>query len=113
MNRSSSTSSFGFDKFESDHFLAMKLFRILHKFPYLTYLDIECTHFDYIELFLLKQNMHLPRLLKLKMEYKSLTIITNNFTNDETHFNFGTIKYLDFNQLVVYPEFFLRYFPLL
>jgi hypothetical protein len=83
------------------------------KFPYLTYLDIECTHFDYIELFLLKQKMHLPRLLKLKMEYKSLTIITNNFINDETHFNFGTIKYIDFNQLVVYPEFFLRYFPLL
>ena len=82
-------------------------------FPYLTPLDIECTHLDYVELFLLKKNMHLPRLLKLRMQYKSLTIITNNFTIDAIHFHFGMLKYLDVNQSIVDSEIFLRYFPLL
>jgi len=82
-------------------------------FPYLTFLDIECTHVDYVELFLLRINTHLPRLFKLSMNYKSLTIITNNFTNDATHFNFGTVKSLHVRQSFVHPENFHEYFPLL
>jgi hypothetical protein len=82
-------------------------------FPYLTFLDIKYTRVDYVELFLLRKNTYLPRLLKLSMQYESLKIITNNFTNDATHFNFGTVKSLDVNQSFVHPDNFHQYFPLL
>ncbi|CAF2587448.1 unnamed protein product [Rotaria sp. Silwood2] len=82
-------------------------------FPYLTFLDLQYTHVDYIELFLLKKNTYLPRLLNLCMEYKSLTMITNNFTNNPTHFNFGKLKSLDICESFVRPENFHEYFPLL
>ncbi len=81
-------------------------------FPYLTFLDLQYAHDDYVELFLLKKITHLPRLLNLRMEYKSLTRITNNFTNDATHFNFRTIKYLDVCEPFVRPDNFQEYFPL-
>jgi hypothetical protein len=82
-------------------------------FPYLIFLDIEFTHVDYVELFLLRKTTYLPRLLKLCIDHQSLTIITNNFTNDATHFNFGTVKSLDLYQSFVRPENFHQYFPLL
>ncbi len=82
-------------------------------FPYLTFLDLRSAHVDYVELFLLRKNTYLPRLLKFSMKYESLTIITNNFTNDATHFNFGTVKSLDVNQSFVHPDNFHQYFPLL
>jgi hypothetical protein len=82
-------------------------------FPYLTFLGLEYAHVDYVELFLLRKNTYLPCFLKLIMEYKSLKIITNNFTNDATHFNFGTLKSLDVHQSFVHPENFHQYFPLL
>ncbi|CAF4710705.1 unnamed protein product [Rotaria sp. Silwood1] len=53
-------------------------------FPYLTFLDLEKAHVDYAELFLLEKNMHLPCLVNLSINNKSLTTITNNFTNDPT-----------------------------
>jgi hypothetical protein len=58
-------------------------------FPYLTFLDIHNAHIDYIELFLLKKNMHLPLLVNLYINEKSLKTITNNFTIDPTLFNYG------------------------
>ena len=78
-------------------------------FPYLTLLDLKYAHVDYAELFLLKKNTHLPRLLNLCIEYESLTMITNNFTNDATHFNFGKLKSLDVCQSFVRPENFHLY----
>jgi hypothetical protein len=86
---------------------------ILITFPYLKLLDIKWTHFEYAELFLLERNTHLPRLVNLSMKYTSLITITNNFTNDATHFNFGTLKCLDLCQSFVRPENFHQYFPLL
>jgi hypothetical protein len=47
------------------------------------------------------------------MEYKSLTMITNNFTNNPTHFNFGEIKSLDVCESFIRPENFHEYFSLL
>jgi hypothetical protein len=79
----------------------------------ITFIDLKYAHVDYVELFLLKKNMHLPRLLNLAMEFKSLIMITNNFTNDATHFNFGTLKSLDLCQSFVRPDNFHQYFPLL
>ncbi|CAF3888562.1 unnamed protein product [Rotaria sp. Silwood1] len=82
-------------------------------FPYLIFLDLQYTHVDYLELFLLKKNTYLPHLLNLFMEYKSLTMITDNFTNNRTHFNFGKLKSLDVCESFVRPENFHEYFPLL
>jgi len=82
-------------------------------FPYLTFLGLKYAHADYAELFLLEKNMHLPRLLNLSIKYKSLTTITNNFTNDANQFNFGKLKSLDVYQSFVRPENFHQYFPLL
>jgi hypothetical protein len=82
-------------------------------FPYLTYLDLENAHDDYAELFLLKKTTHLPRLLNLSMEYKTLTMITNNFTNDPMHFNFSQLKNVGVCQPFIRPENFREYFPLL
>jgi hypothetical protein len=39
-------------------------------------------------------------------------MITNNFNNDATHFNFGKLKRLDLCEPFVRPENFNRYFPL-
>ncbi|CAF1409290.1 unnamed protein product [Rotaria sp. Silwood1] len=81
-------------------------------FPYLTVLDLEKAHVDYAELFLLEKNMHLPRLVNLSVNNKSLTTITNNFTNDPTLFNFGKLTSL-VCQKFVSPKNFCKYFPLL
>jgi hypothetical protein len=80
-------------------------------FPHLTLLDLQCTHVDYAEQFLLKKNVHLPRLLNLCIEYKSLAKITNNFTNNTERFNFSKLKCLDLCQPFVPPENFHQYFP--
>ncbi|CAF3395338.1 unnamed protein product [Rotaria socialis] len=82
-------------------------------FPYLTFLDLTWTHVDYAELFLLKKNIDLPRLLNLSVEYKSLTTITSNFTDDATYFNFDKLKNLDACEPFDRPENFHQYFPLL
>jgi hypothetical protein len=82
-------------------------------FPYLTFLDLQDAHVDYAELFLLKEYVHLPRWLNLCIKYESLRIITNNFTDDAIHFNFGTLKSLDVCQPFDRSENFHRYFPLL
>ena len=82
-------------------------------FPYLTFLGIQSAHVDYGELFLLEKNMHVPRLVNLSIQYISLTRITNNFTKDVTHFNFGKLKGLDVCQPFVRPKNFHQYFPLL
>ncbi|CAF3164706.1 unnamed protein product [Rotaria sp. Silwood2] len=80
-------------------------------FPYLTFLDLEWTHVDYTELFLVAKNMHLPRLVNLSINYKSLTTITNNFTNDATLFNFDKLTSVVCQ--FVSRENFRKYFPLL
>ncbi|CAF3033483.1 unnamed protein product [Rotaria sp. Silwood2] len=85
----------------------------LIKFLFLTFLDLKGAHMDYAELFLVRKNTNLPRLSNLSVEYKSLTKITNNFTSDAIHFNFGTVKSLDVHQSFVHPENFHHYFPLL
>ncbi|CAF3401149.1 unnamed protein product [Rotaria sp. Silwood2] len=80
-------------------------------FSYLTLLDLESAYVDYAELFLLEKNMHLPRLVTLTMQYKSLTTVTHNFTADATHFNFNKLKSLRASRKFVRPENFHQYFP--
>ncbi|CAF3308971.1 unnamed protein product [Rotaria socialis] len=75
---------------------------LLITFPYLKFLDLQYAHVNYAELFLLKNNVHLPRLLNLRVEYESLANLTNNFTNDATYFNFHTLKSLDYTKTISY-----------
>ncbi|CAF2684152.1 unnamed protein product [Rotaria sp. Silwood2] len=82
-------------------------------FLYLTLLDLQDAHDDYAELFLLTKNAYLPRLLNLSMQYKSLTKITNNFTNNAMDFNCSKLKSLGIYQPFVRPKNFHQYFPLL
>jgi len=82
-------------------------------FPYLTILQLQGAHVDYVEQLLLKKNAHLPCLLDLHMEYESFAIITNYFTIDATYFNFAKLKSLNIAEAFVRSENFHEYFPLL
>ena len=74
-------------------------------FPYLTYLDLQDAQTDYAEVFLLKKNTYLSRLLNLRV-YE----ITTNVTKDPTDFNFKTLKNLDTNFRFGRPDNFHDYF---
>ncbi|CAF1035892.1 unnamed protein product [Adineta steineri] len=82
-------------------------------FPNLTHLALKYAHVDYAKLFLFKQNINLPHLINLTIEYKSLVAITDNFTNNAAFFNFDKLKRLDVCQLFVGSKTFYDYFPLL
>ncbi|CAF1649810.1 unnamed protein product [Adineta ricciae] len=86
---------------------------LLLTFPYLTYLDIDRAHDDYILLFLLKKHAFLPRLSYLSIEKKPLKTITNDFTIDSTDFNFSELKTLIVGRSFVPPANFHVYFPIL
>ena len=82
-------------------------------FPHLTFLNLLHAHVNYAEQFLLTKNAYVPRLMNLRIRYKSLAAITNNFTNEVTQFNFTTLKRLDTCDSSVQPETMCLYFPLL
>ncbi len=82
-------------------------------FPCLKFLDVMFSHVDYAERFVLKNNMYLPRLSSLSIQYEVLIFITKSFTKDATYFNFGKLKSLDVFQQFVRPNNFHLYFPLL
>ncbi len=82
-------------------------------FPCLVLLNLALAHTDYAEQLLFDENTHLPRLLNLYMTYKSLTMITNNFTNDAARLTCSKLKYLKISEPFVRPENFDQYFPLL
>ena len=80
-------------------------------FPHLAVLNLELAHIDYVEQFLFERKTRLPCLLHLTIQYESLVMITNNFTNDPTHFNFAQLKTLVTDKSFVRPENFHSYFP--
>jgi len=80
-------------------------------FPHLKFIQLQAAHADYAEQFLFEKNSHLPRLINLCIGYTSLAIITNNFTNDTTRFNFGKLEILNTPKPFVRPENFHQYFP--
>ncbi|CAF2520460.1 unnamed protein product [Rotaria sp. Silwood2] len=82
-------------------------------FAHLNELDIRDAHVDYAEQFLFDKNTRLPNLLSLNIEYKTLVIITNNFTNDSARLNCSRIKHLFKNELFARPKNFHEYFRLL
>jgi hypothetical protein len=82
-------------------------------FPHLILLGLVGTHIDYAKQFLLEGNTYLPHLLNLHIGYKSLTMVTNNFTNDAARVNCAKVTSLDVSEAFVRPENFDQYFPLL
>jgi hypothetical protein len=82
-------------------------------FHHLKLLNLKLAHVDYAEQFLLKKITYLPNLFNLYIEYKSLIMITNNFTIDTTYFNFSRVKDLDLDQSFLPSENVHQYFPLL
>jgi hypothetical protein len=82
-------------------------------FAHLIKLDIRHAHVDYAEQFLFDKNTRLPNLFNLNIEYETLVITTNNFTNDLARLNCSRIKYLFKDELFVRPKNFHIYFPLL
>ncbi|CAF4623571.1 unnamed protein product [Rotaria sp. Silwood2] len=85
---------------------------VLITFPHLILLNLVEAHVDYGEQLLCDKNTHLPSLLDLCIEYKSLTIITNNFTNNRIRRNCAKIKKL-YVEKFLRPKNFHQYFPLL
>jgi predicted transcriptional regulator len=85
---------------------------ILIIFPHLILLNLVKAHVNYAKQLLYDKNSHLPSLLDLCIEYKSLTMITKNFTNDAICRNCAKIKKLHANSFFRSTNFH-KYFPLL
>jgi hypothetical protein len=85
----------------------------LMKFSSLIYLNLQGAHADYAEQFLIDKYCHLPCLLNLNIDYESLVLVTNNFTNDATRLTCSKLTSLRINEPFVPPKVFYQYFPLL
>jgi predicted transcriptional regulator len=85
---------------------------ILIIFPHLIILNLATANVDYAKQLLYDKNTHLPALLDLCIKYKTLSMITNNFTNDAICRNCAKVKKLHTDQ-VSRPKNFHKYFPLL
>ncbi len=85
----------------------------LINFPLLNLLNLVKAHVDYAEQFLIDTNTHLPCLLDLCITYESLTMVTNNFTNDATRLYCAKLKGLHIDKPFVRLKHFDEYFPLL
>jgi hypothetical protein len=57
------------------------------EYPYLISLRLKLVHIDYVEQFLNETKTHLPRVIKLTVDYDQLTIVTENFSRDATWLN--------------------------
>jgi len=82
-------------------------------FSHLIYLGFRGAHADYAEQFLIDKYCRLPCLLNLNIDYESLVLVTNNFTNDATRLTCSKLTSLCINGTFVPPKTFHQYFPLL
>ncbi|CAF1592005.1 unnamed protein product [Rotaria magnacalcarata] len=63
-------------------------------FPHLVEPHVHMAHTDYAEQFLYERNAHLPCLSSLEICYETLSILTNNFTNDVARVNCDKLQRL-------------------
>ncbi|CAF2590849.1 unnamed protein product [Rotaria sp. Silwood2] len=82
-------------------------------FSHIVKLHLNLKHIDYVEQFLYERNAHLPRLLSLQIQYETLSILTNNLTNDSARVHCAKIQCLVIKEPFVCPQNFHSYFPLL
>jgi hypothetical protein len=116
-----------FFKFISQSFPLLKEMNIMNKepqkdkqkssllitFSYLINLNLQGAHADYAEQFLVDKYCHLSCLLNLNIDFESLVLLTNNFTNDATRLTCSKLTSLRINEPFVPPKNFYQYFPLL
>jgi trehalose/maltose hydrolase-like predicted phosphorylase len=76
-------------------------------------LRLERVYIDYVEQFLNETKTHLPRLIKLTVDYDQLTIVTENFTRDAIRLNCVKVKELVVKKALAHSKDFYVYFPLL
>ncbi|CAF3824208.1 unnamed protein product [Rotaria sordida] len=82
------------------------------KYSHLTELDLFLVHNDYIEQFLDLTKTNLSKNFKLSVEYKSLRLVTDNFTRETTRMNCSKINNIQFyDRISTIPEHFQMYFP--
>ncbi|CAF1318472.1 unnamed protein product [Rotaria sp. Silwood1] len=82
-------------------------------FPHLIALKLGRSHINYAEQFLFEKNTRLPRLRKLTINYKTLEMVTDYFTNDAMRLNCANLQSIDTDGPFVRPKNFHQYFPLL
>ncbi|CAF2789704.1 unnamed protein product [Rotaria sp. Silwood2] len=81
------------------------------KYFYLTELDIEQVHDDYIEEFLFNTKTYLQNNILLSIDCKSLERVTHSFTRDDTRINCTKINEIYLFSDVKYSKFLHNYFP--
>ena len=83
------------------------------EYPHLTSLDLRWTNISYIEQFLNETKTHLPCLTELKVRYKDLRIVTEDFMKESTRRNCVNVtRLITWRQIVGSKEYY-TYFPLL
>lgn len=87
--------------------------RSIVEFSHLSSLDTSDCHRHYLEQFLNENRTCLPYLTQLKVDYCALRRITKNFTRETTRRNCSRVKKLIVDEIMVYPQNFYLYFPLL
>ncbi|CAF4352333.1 unnamed protein product [Rotaria sp. Silwood2] len=83
----------------------------LIRFNHLFKLNIINAHSDYAIQFFSYKNICLLSLTHIIIEYKTLTSVTNDFTNDRSRLNCSKIKFLLTCELLVRSPNFDSYFP--
>jgi hypothetical protein len=98
---------FNFEPQENEQHDSSTLITFNHLFK----LILNKAHDDYLIQFLSHRNTRLPCLTTLQIGYKTLTTVTENFTNHATRLNCTKIKSLITNQPFVRSQNFDSYFP--
>jgi hypothetical protein len=80
-------------------------------FPYVRFLTVYCSHLCYVEQLLSDAFTSLPSLRELRLDYDTLTVLTNNFTNDLARVNCARVQVLGVKECIVPSENFFSYFP--
>jgi hypothetical protein len=82
-------------------------------FLHLIVLNVNRTHVGYAEQFLLDKYCYLFCLLNLMINYESLILVANNFTNDAARLTCSKVTSLRVKESFIPPKNFHQYFPLL
>ncbi len=83
------------------------------KCPCLISLRLARVHIDYVEQFHNETKTHLPRLTQLSVNYNQLAIVTENFIRNTTQLNCIRVKELFVDESIVqHSNDFYVYFPL-
>ena len=81
------------------------------EYCYLTELDMDQVHDDYIEEFLLYSKTSFKNNILLHVDYKSLERVTHNFTREDTRMNCAKIKEMFLSGQKKYSKSIEDYFP--